>query len=136
MSDQYDSENKKAWLIVDQEVALKVPSASYTLVLPGQRALYSSLTENDWALTLNLQHNVTRVGRVLRLRSSLEHTTIYLDRMQTLDPAVPIAGSGLEPPSEGGIGLVKWSEFVQALAKLASTTIDDVPAIKDHSYVR
>jgi hypothetical protein len=48
--------------------------------LKGERSLYQAIADDDWVLILNAAGHITRVGRVLRVRSDLDTTTIYFDR--------------------------------------------------------
>jgi len=62
-------------------------------------------------LILNTTGHITRVGRVLRVRSDLETTTIYFDRMLLVDPAVSIGLRLISHtlPSTGSVGRIQWT---------------------------
>jgi hypothetical protein len=53
---------------------------------------------------------------VLRLRSDLETTTIFFDRLSVADAPVPVASVLLAAPSSGNIGRIQSDEFVAALS--------------------
>lgn len=70
-----------AWIAVDHGLGTDLRLAPYTLVLKGDRSLYQTISEGDWVLVLNQAGEIVRTGRMLRLRSDLETTTIFFDRM-------------------------------------------------------
>jgi hypothetical protein len=74
-----------AWIAVDHALGTDRRLAPYTLVLKGDRSLYQAIAEDDWVLVLNRAGEIVRAGRVLRLRSDLETTTIFFDRLSVAD---------------------------------------------------
>lgn len=132
--DQLNSLN--AWIAIDQGIKADPVMAPYVLQLKGERFLYQAIAENDWVLMLNTANCITRVGRILRIRSDLENTTIYFDRLLSVDPAVSIGLTSLTLPSSGGVGRIQWTDFLQSLAKALQKTIDEVPTIEDQAYIR
>ena len=125
-----------AWITVDHGLGTDRRLAHYTLVLKGDRSLYQAITEDEWVLVLNPAGEIVRAGRVLRLRSDLETTTIFFDRLSVADAPVPIASVSLAPPSSGNVGHIQWDEFVTALSTALHQTVEGVPSIKDQSYIR
>ena len=125
-----------AWIAVDHALGSDLGLTSYTLHLKGARSLYEAIAAGDWLLVLNSSGGVTRVGRVLRLRSDLEVTKLYFDRMSSIEPHVVVGGTSLSPPSTGSVGRVQWTDFVETLAKLLRKTMADVPTIADQAYIR
>ena len=93
-----------AWIAVDHGLGTDRRLAPYTLVLKGDRSLYQAIAEDDWALVLNPAGEIVRAGRVLRLRSDLETTTIFFDRLSVAEIPVPVASISLAPPSSGNVG--------------------------------
>ena len=75
------SKSPNAWIAIDHGLAADLTLASYTLRLKGERSLYQAIADDDWVLILNTAGHITRVGRVLRVRSDLETTTLYFERM-------------------------------------------------------
>lgn len=136
------TENKKpskapnAWIAIDHCLAADLALAPYTLLLKGERSLYQAIADDDWVLILNTAGHITRVGRVLRVRSDLETTTIYFDRMLLVDPAVPTGLTSLTPPSSGSLGRIQWTDFLESLPKALHKTIAEVPTIEDQAYIR
>jgi len=125
-----------AWIAIEHCLATDLTLAPYTLVLKGERSLYQSIANDDWVLILNTADHITRVGRVLRVRSDLETTTLYFDRMLLVDPTVFIGLTSLTPPASGSVGRVQWVDFVKTLATALQRTIADVPAIENQAYIR
>lgn len=125
-----------AWIAIDNGLVASPTLANYVLRLKVERSLYHAVANNDWVLILNAAGHIKRVGRVLRLRSDLETTTIYFDRMQLVDPAVPIGLTSLTSPSSGSIGRIQWTDFHESLHKVLHKNIAEVPTIEDHAYIR
>jgi len=128
--------NLNTWIAIDHGLGTDCRVAPYTLVLKGDRCLYQSITEDDWVLVLDAKWTVMRAGRVLRIRSDLETTTIYFDRVCAADAAVPMVSPSLMPPSSGSVGRIPWETFVSALSKAFGHTVASVPVIEDRAYVR
>ena len=125
-----------AWMVIDHDLSADPALAPYTLQLNGEHSLYQAIADDDWVLILNAAGNVTRVGRVLRLRSDLETTTIYFDRVLLVEPAVSIGLTSLTPPSSGSVGRIQWTDFLESLSKALHKTIAEVPIIEDQAYIR
>ena len=128
--------NANSWIAIDHGLSDDLALAPYTLRLKGERSLYQAIADDDWVLILNTAGHITRVGRVLRVRSNLETTTIYFDRMLLVDTPVSIGLTSLTPPSAGSIVRIQWTDFLESLPKALHKTIADVPAIKDQAYIR
>ena len=136
MSEQIQNKSPNAWIAIDHGSAADLTLAPYTLRLKGERSLYQAIAEDDWLLILNPPGHITRVGRVLRVRSELETTTIYFDRMLLVDSPVSIGLTSLAPPSSGSIGRIQMTDFLESLPKALHKTIADVPTIEDQAYIR
>jgi len=125
-----------AWIAVDHGLGSDQRLAPYTLELSGDRSLYQAIAEDDWALILNPQGVITRAGRALRIRSDLETTTLYFDRVLSVDPGIAIGTTSLSPPASGNVGRLQWADFVETLSKWLHTTIADIPPVSDQAYIR
>lgn len=89
-------------------------------------ALYQAIAADDWVLILNTSGDITRVGRVMRLRSNSETTSLFFDKVLAVESPVPFAKAGLAPPT-GRISRVQWTEFAESLPKALDLTVADVP---------
>ncbi|KXJ47708.1 DISARM system helicase DrmA [Marinobacter sp. Hex_13] len=125
-----------AWIAIDNGLFAASTLAPYTLWLNGERSLYQSIVDDDWILILSAAGYITRVGKVLRLRSDLESTTIYFDRMLMVDMPVPIGHTTLTPPASSSVRRIQWTDFLEALPKALHKSIADVPVIEDQAYIR
>ena len=134
--DLIQNRNPNAWIAIDHGLVADLTLVPYTLRLKGERSLYQTIADGDWVLILNTTGRITRVGRVLRVRSDLETTTIYFDRMLSVEPAVSMGLTSLTPPSSGSIGRVQWTDFLESLPKALQKTIAEVPTIEDQAYIR
>ncbi len=125
-----------AWIAIDHGLGTDRRLASYTLASKGHRSQYQAVAEDDWVLVLDAAGAVVRAGRVLRVRSDLETTTIFFDRVCAAGVSVPAASLSLTPPSSGSVGRISWETFVSALSKAFGHTVATVPVIEDRAYVR
>ena len=137
MTENQQEKAANAWLVVEP----KQPSEEFTypqfaIELAGERKLYAAVVEGDWMLMGDASGQVTRVGRVLRVRSGLETMTFYFDRLQVVDTGSTVAAVDLALPASGSMTRLQWSDFVTALPKLTGGALDDVPLIGDQSYIR
>jgi hypothetical protein len=130
------SKAPNAWIAIDHGLSADLTLAPYTLPLKGERSLYQAIANDDWVLILNTAAHITRVGRVLRVWSDLETTTIYFDRMLSVDPAVSLGLTALTPPSSGSVGRIQWTDFLESLPKALHKTIAEVPTIENQAYIR
>ncbi|MDW8265063.1 MAG: DISARM system helicase DrmA [Gemmataceae bacterium] len=129
-------EEMRAWIAVDRGLGTDRRFAHYTLDLQGDRSQNQHLAEDSWVLVLDAAGALVRAGRVLRIRSDLETTTIFFDRVCAADTPVPAASLSLAPPSSGSVGRIPWENFVSALSKAFGHTVATVPVIEDRAYVR
>jgi len=136
MSEQIQNKSPNAWIAIDHGLVVDLTLAPYTLRLKGEHSLYQAIENDDWILILNATGHITRVGLVLRLRSDLETTTIYFDRMLSVDPADSIGLTPLTPPTTSGVGRIQWTDFLESLPKALHKTITEVPTIEDQAYIR
>ncbi len=136
MVDQKEMKSSNAWIAIDYGINNDLMLAPFLLVLKGERSLYQAIKEDDWLLVLNTQGSITRVGRMLRMRSDLYTTTIYFDRLLNVDPMVSLGLTSLNPPTTGSVARLQWMDFVEALPKTLHKTIADVPSITDQTYIR
>lgn len=134
MAEQRVTIIKGVWIAVGEN-GISAQFPSYTFILKGQRHLYEAVTEGDWLLMLNPSHEITRIGRIMRIRSDLDNTILYLDRQLIVDPAMPMVAAGLAAPT-GNMQRLAWDDFTNVLSKSFKKTIDDIPLINDQAYIR
>src|ERR1700683_2691251 len=114
-----------AWLVVDPDPqGGNFPYPRFALELAGNRSLYTAVAEGDWLAAANASGGVTRIARVLRVRSDLKTTTLYFDRLQVENAGSNLAAAGLALPKAGPMFRLQWSDFVAALPKLTGGSLD------------
>lgn len=128
--------NVNAWIAIDRGLCTDCRLAPYILPLKGDRSLYQAIAENDWVLVLNSAGEIVRAGRVLRIRSDFETTTLFFDRLVSAKTPVPVAAVSLAPPSSGDVNRLQWDEFGAALVTALHQTIGGASAIDDRVYIR
>lgn len=138
MSGESDASNvMNAWLASESNTRDgEIPYLQYAIEFEGERKLYAAVAEGDWLLLADASGYVTRIGRVLRVRSDFGKTTFLFDRLLTVDEGTALGVVGLALPATGSMTRLQWSDFVAALPKLTGGTLDDVPLIGDQAYIR
>ena len=109
MADEKNTKPPNAWIAIDHGIGTDQRLAPYILVLKGERSLYQAISEGDWVLVLNTAGGITRVGRLLRVRSDLDITTLYFDRVLSVTEPVSIGVTALTSPTSGTVGRVQWT---------------------------
>ena len=123
-----------AWIAVESDHAPKSALAPYTLQLKGVKALYQAINERDWILILDVSGLITRVGRVLRIRSDTDNTKIYFDQILLVDLSVSTRPTAFTPLASSNVSRIQWTDFLESLTNFLGKTINDVPLIGSNSY--
>src|SRR5687768_18023905 len=116
--------SREAWIVIDD---ISNKTVSNTLNLNGRIHLYEAMAEGGWLLVLNSTHEVICIGRILRIRSDLENTILYLDRQLVINPTIHIAATGLTAPAAGNVQHLAWDDFFNVLSGTFKKTVDDIP---------
>ncbi|WP_316227964.1 DISARM system helicase DrmA [Bradyrhizobium sp. SZCCHNR3015] len=107
----------------------------YGVTFAAPRASLADVNKDDWFVLIDDKGQITRVGRVLRVRSELDRTIVYFDRMVFVRSG--FAGSaGLTPPKAALPIRTPWKDFTGAMTEAFGTAPDDVPPIEDAAYIR
>jgi hypothetical protein len=123
-----------AWLVVEtSQRSSKFSYPQFALELAGDRQLYGAVAENDWLAAADASGRLTRVARVLRIRSDLKTTTFYFARLRMVNTGSTLAAAGLPLPKAGSMTRLQWSDFVAALPNLTGGPIFPHPAIAAQS---
>lgn len=130
---QHTEQSTNAWLVI---LGDSVRQNGYLVEIVGNVSALSATQPGDWVLLVDGHEHATGVGRIYRIRSSLDDMSYYFDKMLTFDAPTSLASVGLSRPSSGRIGRLQWTDFTETLPKLSGKTISDIPLIRDHSYVR
>jgi hypothetical protein len=129
--------NVNAWIAIELDGnPFKFPYSEFALILKGAPNLFSAIAEGDWVLIAEPVGNFVKVGRVLRLRSDNEYTTIYFDKLLQAERDTAIASTGLSSPESGSICRLQWKNFIGGLEKLTGKTLDEVPLVEHQAYIR
>lgn len=121
--------NVQSWL-AKQAVEL----GPYLIRLDGARSIFGAIDRGHWVVVLDEAGAVRRVGRVLRIRTDLESTTIYFDRAHEIRaPFVPLEVDFTVPT--GPVARLLPEDLTKLLAH-DEVSLADVPLIVDATYVR
>ncbi|GAA5316353.1 MAG: DISARM system helicase DrmA [Candidatus Pelagadaptatus aseana] len=135
MTDNSSSKPANAWLAIETDRKSDLPFDRFSLFLPGERTKYQAIHEDDWILLLNPNTEAIAVGRVYRIRSTLDCTILYFDKHLAFDTPISLSSTSISAPSNR-ISRVEWPDFLACLPKLSGKTIADVPRIDDRAYIR
>lgn len=131
-----------AWIAVDHALPVDPILKPFTLPLQGQRSLYRSIREDDWILVIDDTHAISKVARIMRIRSDLSTTILYFDRSLVLDQKIPLTDTSFSMPSSGTLGRLQWTDFIQGLTNALKTRLEDIPVIgnsegaQERAYIR
>lgn len=110
-------------------------SAEFTVCLEGPLDHFAAIHEGDWLIVTTDGNSVLHVGSVMRLRSDLQSTVLYLDRKHVASSSVKLAEVGVTPAT-GSATRLSWDDFVRILPQLGASAPNAIPFVQDVSYVR
>lgn len=120
----------QAWLA--KEVVRLGP---YLVRLAGERSNFGAIERGHWVVVLDEVGALKRVGRVLRIRSDLESTTLYFDCLHTVRTLGTVGDIGLTLPT-GLVARLRPEDLANVLARDGVASTGDVSLIQDAAYVR
>jgi Helicase conserved C-terminal domain len=124
-----------AWLVLDPgRDGSEFLFPEFAIEFTGER--HATVAEGDWLVGADTLGNVTRVGRLLRIRSHREKTIFFFDRLLSVGGGSTLKTAGFILPRTSPMTRLQWSDFVTALPKLIGGTLDRVPLISDQAYTR
>src|SRR6266511_3687810 len=123
------SSNVQAWLA--KEV---VRLGRYLVRLVGDRASFGAIDRAHWVVVLGDAGALKRVGRVLRIRSDRDSTTLHFDRVHEIRGSLAASDVGLTAPA-GSIARLRPEDLANVLAR-DGASVATVPLIEDATYVR
>ncbi len=121
--------NAQAWLAKEA-----TPLGPFVVRLDGDR-IGNAVASGHWAVAVDTSGALKRVGRILRIRTDLESTTLYFDKLHTVEKAGSLADIGVTLP-EAPVTRLRSEDLSAVLARDGVSSADDVPLIKDPAYVR
>ena len=125
-----------SWIAVDPGIPVNFRLTLFVLVLDGDLRKYQAIKSGDWVLIVNTAYQITRVARVLRVRSDLTFTTLYFDKVHLLNPEFAVDETFFPIPENSNIRQILWEEFEKGVEKNLSLKLDDIPTLKNQVYIR
>src|SRR5262245_24667098 len=86
--------NAQAWLAKEA-----TPLGPFVVRLDGDRVVFGALAPGHWVVVVDAAGAVKRIGCILRIRADRESTTLYLDKLHTVQRASTLAEIGLTLPA-------------------------------------
>jgi hypothetical protein len=121
--------NAQAWLAKEA-----TPRGPFVVRLAGDR-VGSAVAPGHWVVVVDAAGALKRVGRVLRIRTELESTTLYFDKLHLVKKPGALADVGLTLPT-GLVTRLRPEDLSAVLARDGVSSSDDVPLVQDAAYVR
>jgi hypothetical protein len=126
-----------AWMAIEKEFEeYEFPFPEYVLELDGGPILFSGIRADDWILIVNTDGEITKIGKILRLRSSDDKTVIYFENLLLVSEKVSVADLGSSIPESGKISRIQMSTLKDAVSKTASESLDRITRIDNPAYIR
>jgi hypothetical protein len=122
--------NVQAWIAKEA-----MPRDLFVVRLDGERTDFGALGRDHWVVVVDAKGILNRVGRILRVRTDLESTILYFDRLHVVKNVGSLADFGLTPPG-GLVSRLRPEDLVNVLAREGISSTADVPLIQDVTYVR
>lgn len=135
MASDTDSSIGNAWVAFENGSAKGFPFPKFVVELDGY-GKYDGILEGDWVLVASGSGLVSRLGRVMRTRSTLSVTTLYFDRVKPVSGSHTLAQLGIATIEGASVVRVQWNAFLASLPTLVGGALVDVPLIDDQPYIR
>lgn len=121
--------NAQAWL------AKEATSLGPFVVRLDSDRIGSAVAPGHWVVVVDAGGALKRVWRILRIRTELNATTLYFDKLHVVKKAGSLADLGLTLPP-GVVTRLRPEDLSAVLARDGVSSPDDVPLIQDAAYVR
>ena len=128
-----DSKQRNAWLA---KVGTGCTFERFELAFAGLPSTFAGIHTGDWGLLADDDGHAICVGRVYRVRSTLEYTYVYFDKALQADESKDLSAASFALPPTGSIGRLQWTAFERAVPTLFGADLKDIPLIDDQTYVR
>src|SRR4051812_48944559 len=123
--------NVETWLAKEEAM----PLGPLAVVLAGDRGGFSALARGHFVVVVDVAGAIKRIGRILRIRSNLESTTLYFDKLHTVQGGHTIIEVGLSLPI-AAVSRVRAEDVAAILARVGAPALTDLPLIRDAVHVR
>ena len=122
--------NAQAWFAKET-----TPLGPFVVLLCGGRIGFGALALGHWVVVVDATGVPNRIGRILRVRTDLESTILYFDRLHVVKNAGPLSDVGLTLPA-GLVSRLRPEDLTSLLAREGISSTADVPLVQDATYVR
>lgn len=106
----------------------------FVVRLDGEHTSFGAIDSGHWIVVSGSDEVLIRIGRVLRIHSGLNATTLYFDRLYSLRTKTSLKEAKLTAPT-GSISRLRPEDLTSILTN-DGVSLVDVPLIQDAAYVR
>ena len=125
-----------SWIAVDANIPVNFRLASFVLVLEGNLTKFQAIKSGDWVLIANKENQISRVARILRVRSDLSYTTLYFDKVHLVGSGIAVNETTFAIPKNSNIRQILLDGFVKGVDKTLQLKLEDIPTLTNQVYIR
>jgi len=122
-----------AWIIANRNRLSAGGFSRFTIDAPANS---QNIKEGDWLIVANDDGSIDRISRVLSVRSSLDCTSVYFDRLCAPNSVIQLGEFATSSAPAALPSRIQWAEFEKVLEKATSSLTDDDLLIADQAYIR
>lgn len=123
-----------AWLIVSETEEFNIEPFQVTLF--GAPEHYMAITEGNWGIIVTPQGLIDRIIRVVRVRASMQDTTLYFDKSLEITEEHDLDEFDLEVDANSVITRLDAEKFLHVVMALTGEAPNKISLIDDAVYVR
>lgn len=95
-----------------------------------------SAIAGDWLIVVNDAGAIDRIGRILSIRTNLDFSSIYFDRLCIPNSPINLSESDISTALIAIPSRIQWSDFESVFKKATTGLSDEDLIIKDQAYIR
>lgn len=122
-----------AWIIANHN---RLSVGGFSQFMIDAPANSQNIKEGDWLIVANNDGSIDCISRVLSVRSNLECTSIYFDRLCAPNSQIQLGEFAISSVPAVLPSRIQWAEFEKVLERATLSLTDDDLLIADQAYIR
>jgi hypothetical protein len=131
---KFNGSPSNAWIFFEPTSDGDLKYSDY--IVEVKKILVEVPSISDWLVVCSSQEGVLRIGRVLGVRTSLDLTSIYFDRLCIPTSPIKLDEFAISATPAAIPSRIQWDQFEKVLEKATSSLTDDDLLITDQAYIR